>query len=245
MKILVTLMLLLSGAVSTLQAQVPDLIDRKQDLVNATVRPLEILIEAGTTQSRTQTGSQPISHPIEAETTRKSGALVRTSIKVTLLPKDPEQPPPPKQNPEVTEKIMTTLVNEMAEVLNRLETLIRARGVLLLLVFDLDDTLFQRSFQFGPEIESLTLSQLKELQQLWLMQFHDFLNNNPDSVRLVYNTSRNFMSLPSKEPIGQEHESVQLIRTVDGVTRRMMQFLTQEESSSLSASKWVSPFLMH
>lgn len=231
MKTLVTLVLLLSGAVSNLQAQVPDLMDWKPELVNATVRPVEILIEAGTKQSRPQSAPVSISSPQKAEAVARPGGVVKTSIKVKKQQEDPEPPPPPRHDPELSEKVITSLILEMQLVLSRLETLIRERGILLLLVFDLDDTLFQRSSQFGPEIESFTLSQLKDLQQIWFMQLHDFLNNNSDSVRLVYNTSRDSISLPSKHPLRQEWCPIHWVTSADGVTRRMMSFLSQADSA--------------
>ncbi len=207
--------------------------------MNATVRPLEILIGAGTTHSRPQAGVQTPTHSAHVQGEKRPRAIVKSTIKVTLLPDEPEQPPPPKQNPEAAEKVMTRLMNEMALVLSRLETLIKDRGIILLLVFDLDDTLFQRSFQFGSEIEPLSLSQLKELQQIWFMQFHDFLSNNQDSVYLVYNTSRDSIALPSKHPQREEWGAIRQIRTVDGVNRRMMSFLSQGEPSSPQGTRFL------
>ena len=156
----------------------------------------------------------------------------------------PPLQPEPQDEAAERDRLFDQLIQDMKGELEKLGEYVQSQGVKLVLVFDLDGTLY-RSPRNGKEDNTLGLGGelFDVLQQHWFFLLDEFLGKNKAFFFLIYNTSRPYRILgphDSGVATGREGSSIAINRektTLWGPKgsnqRTLMRFPTNSKHSTL------------
>lgn len=142
----------------------------------------------------------------------------------------PPRPPGGPAPPRATEYLR--LIREMKETLLELLAVLKEKKVpKLILVKDLDETLFQMSYQLTGI--SLPEPMLKSLQQQWFKDMDEFYQSNQDRILLIFHTTRSLLPPGTSQDVvtgisGTSHLAINMHTTIQigstGNERQMLRF---------------------
>lgn len=111
---------------------------------------------------------------------------------------DKEPPPPPTSAGKTSENkgadLYMDLIVKFDDMLKKMGDLISRKDIKLILVFDLDSTLYEEPDKLGfKNIGTIDVDSRVELQFRWFLSFASFLREYESSILLIYNTSRSLL----------------------------------------------------